>query len=97
MTKRGYGLHFFQCDDSAAMIRSYLTDNLFNSRHSHIGCKEDGAHFVKKRVVDEAAFLLEEISDIGPEQLGGLGEALLEFIEESHGVRRPLAAPDSVV
>ena len=52
---------------------------------AHVGLEEDRPHLVEERLVDQPALALEEIANVGLEQLAGLGEALLEFVEEAHG------------
>ena len=42
-------------------------------------------HFVEERLVDQPALGLEEVADVGLEELAGLFETLLEFVEEAHG------------
>ena len=41
--------------------------------------------FVAERIVDQPALRLEQVADVGLEQLRGLAETLFEFVEEAHG------------
>ena len=63
-------------DDAAAEVGGDLFDDLLDGVEAHVGLEEDRAHFVEERLVDEAALGLEEVADVGLEELAGLGEAL---------------------
>ena len=72
-------------DDAAAVVRGDFLDDLLDGVVAHVGLEEDRPHFVEERLVDQPALGLEEVADVGLQDLGGLLETLLEAVEKAHG------------
>ena len=52
---------------------------------AHVGLDQHRPQLVEERVVDQPAFALEQVADVGVEQLRGLSQTLLELVEQAHG------------
>ena len=74
-----------QLHDAAAEVLGDLGHNLLGRDEAHVGLEQDRPHLVEKLVVDQPPLALEEVADVGVENLDGLGETALEFVEQAHG------------
>jgi len=70
--------NIFHADDAGAMVGLDLFANRIRGARAHIGANEQGKQIAHKIVVDQSPLLLEQVADIGVQQLGGAFQASLE-------------------
>ena len=58
-----------------------LVGDLLRGLDAHVGLDERFEELVDELVVDQLPLALEEVADVGVEELGGLLQTLLEFFE----------------
>ncbi len=73
--------HLLQHHDAGAKVRADLIGDFLRRLHPHVGLHERMEQFVDELVIDQLPFLLEEVADVGIEELRGLLKTLLEFFE----------------
>jgi len=70
---------------STTKVGGYSRADVVGRPRPHVGLHESREEILQKLLVDQPPFSLEQVADIGEEQIVGLLEALPEAIEECHG------------
>ena len=65
----------------ALKLATYFVDQFLRGLDAHVGLDECLEQLLQKRLVDQPAAAFENVADVGIEQLGGLFQTLLEFVE----------------
>ena len=71
--------------DPIVIIGTNFIGQFLCGSHAHVGLDERFEEFLEKRLVDQPARAFKDVADVGIQQLGGLSQSLLEFIEKTHG------------
>ena len=67
--------------DAGAEAGADLVGDLLRGLDAHVGLDERFEELVDELVVDQLPLALEEVADVGVEELSGLLQTLLEFFE----------------
>jgi len=63
--------NLLHADDSGVEVGADLVGYFLGRHHTHIGLDERFEQLVEKRLIDQSTFGLEQVADIGLQQLGG--------------------------